>query len=278
MTIGQLLQLGVRRLVASPTARIDSELLLGHALEVKRSFLYANPDLEVPARRRGEFLHLLRRRQHGEPIAYLTGRRAFWTLDLEVSPDVLIPRPETELLVEAALERLPVTGIRRVADLGTGSGAIALAIASERPACEVHATDRSAAALEIARSNARRHGLERVRFHLGHWAGPLSGEFDLIVSNPPYVAAQDPHLHTGDCRFEPQVALTPGAGGLEAVAEIAKAAAGRLKRGGWLLLEHGYDQAEAVRDLLRRNEFSAISTVPDLCGHERVSAGRWCDP
>ncbi|MEJ8568944.1 peptide chain release factor N(5)-glutamine methyltransferase [Elongatibacter sediminis] len=274
MTIRDLLDLARGKLAASDSAGIDAELLLGHALEVKRSFLYANPGLDVPARRRSRFLELVRRRQQGEPIAYLIGRRPFWTLDLEVTPDVLIPRPETELLVECALERLPAASSRRVADLGTGSGAIALAIARERPACEVHATDCSKAALALAQRNARRHGLDRVCFHAGNWAEPLNGSFDLIVSNPPYVARDDAHLSTGDCRFEPEMALTPGQSGMEAFVEITATAGARLQAGGWLLLEHGFDQAEALQALLDQHHYREIQCVKDLAGHDRVCIAR----
>jgi release factor glutamine methyltransferase len=274
MTIRQLLELASRKLAASSSARLDAELLLGHALDVTRSFLYANPELDVPAARRGVFLELVRRRRRGEPIAYLTGHRPFWTLDLRVTPDVLIPRPETELLVEAALELIPQSSARRVADLGTGSGAIALALASERPACEVHATDCSGAALAVARENARRNGLERVEFHLGSWAEPLAGQFDLIASNPPYVAAGDPHLGEGDCRFEPRGALTPGDSGIEAIEEIARTVQHWLLPGGWLLLEHGYGQAGEVARLLRRYGYREIRTRKDLSGHNRVSIAR----
>ena len=275
MTIRQLLDLAVRTLVSSPSARFDAELLLGHALGVSRSYLYANPGLELAERDRRRYLDLLQRRQLGEPVAYLIGYRPFWTLVLRVTPAVLIPRPETELLVEAALSCLPEAGTARVADLGTGSGAIALALASERPQWEVHATDCSAEALEVARLNARQHGLERVVFHLGDWAEPLSGQFDLIVSNPPYVAAGDPHLESGDCRYEPRLALTPGNVGLEALARVTASAAQRLRRGGWLLLEHGYDQADAVANLLLCNGFGKVRALRDLAGQERVSFGEF---
>ena len=274
MTIKQLLERATGKLTASPSAAFDAELLLSHVLDVSRSFLYANPQLPLSTHREIAFVNLLQRRAAGEPIAYLTGHRAFWTLDLKVTPDVLIPRPESELLVEAALERLPREGFRRIADLGTGSGAIALAIARERPNCEVHATDCSASALELARHNARRHGLERVRFHLGHWAEPLAETFDLIVSNPPYVAGNDPHLESGDCRFEPRTALTPGADGLEAIRQIVGTVGAWLQPGGWLLLEHGYDQGEKVAELLLQQGFREISTIRDLAGHDRVSISR----
>lgn len=275
MTIRELLESATGKLTQSSSARFEAELLLGHALEASRSFLYANPEIEVPERRRRQFLELLQRRQRGEPVAYLIGHRPFWTLDLRVTPDVLIPRPETELLVEAALARLPRSAKRRVADLGTGSGAIALALAQERPGCDIHATDVSAEALEIARLNARMHGLlERVAFHLGDWAEPLTGRFDLIVSNPPYVAAGDPHLEAGDCRHEPRIALTPGVKGLEAIERITLDAPQRLQPGGWLLLEHGHDQAEAVANRMLECGFHGICALRDLSGHERVCIGQ----
>jgi release factor glutamine methyltransferase len=274
MNIGQLLELATRRLAAQPEARREVEILLGHALEVKRSFLYANRAMHVPRQRQVQFQQLLRRRVQGMPIAYLTGIRSFWSLDLRVTPAVLIPRPETELLVEKALELIPADAQQRLADLGTGSGAIALALAQERPHCEIHATDYSLDALQVARDNARRHQLGQVQFHHGSWTSPLSGRFDLILSNPPYIAQADPHLQQGDCRFEPRLALTPGADGLSALRQIAAEAHELLVAGGWLLLEHGYDQGAAVRAILDAAAYSAIATYRDLAGIERICVGR----
>ena len=271
MSIKRLLELAVNRLGELPGARYDAEVLLCHTLEVSRSFLYANPDLEISARRQRGFLQLIQRRARGMPIAYLTGYRAFWSLNLEVTPDVLIPRPETELLVEIALELIPRESTWRVADLGTGSGAIALALAVERPYCEVHATDCSEAALEVARRNAASHELSSVQFHLGSWANPLSGKFNLIASNPPYVAANDPHLDNGDCRFEPRLALVADQDGLGALKRVAQEAFQALEEGGYLLLEHGYEQAALVRGLLIDAGYCEVRSRRDLAAIERIS-------
>ena len=274
MNIGQLLENAGSKLALFESGRLEAEILLAHALDVKRSFLYANSDFVVPAKRRSDYLRLVRLRCAGRPIAYLTGKRSFWKLELYVSEDVLIPRPETEMLVEAALERLPDTAGKRVADLGTGSGAIALSIALERPQCEIHATDLSEAALAMAQKNSRVHGIENVRFHLGDFTKPLEGWFDLLVSNPPYVNENDPHLTLGDCRFEPTMALSPGKDGLGAIRSIASSSPALLKPGGWLLLEHGHDQGEAVRNLMLENGFERVTSRVDLAGIERICLGR----
>jgi release factor glutamine methyltransferase len=257
-----------------PAARLEAEILLAHALDSPRSFLYANPDLELPRKRRSAFNKLVRRRARGEPIAYITGEREFWSLPLCITRDVLIPRAETELLVEEALQLIPADSHWRLADLGTGSGAIALALATERRLCQVHATDSSPAALDLAGKNARRLGLATVLFHEGSWAEPLTGQFDLIVSNPPYVAEDDPHLEEGDCRFEPRHALTPGKDALAAIRVIAVQAHPKLSPRGWLLLEHGPDQGSAVRAILAEQGFESTATRRDLLGHERVTLGR----
>lgn len=276
MNIGKLLEQATKQLSAShpDSARVDAEVLLCHALAVQRSFIYANPELAAPAQRRQDFLDLVRKRSLGTPIAYLTGTRSFWSLDLMVNAQVLIPRPETELLVETALSLVPAGTVQRVVDLGTGSGAIALSLAKERPTWEVHAADLSAAALEVAKENARRNGLEHVQFHQGSWTEPLAGKFDLMVSNPPYVEAADGHLLQGDCRFEPRMALTPGGDGLDALRQIATESRALLNPGGWLLLEHGYSQGPAVRALLNSAGYEDISTIRDLAGIERVCCGR----
>jgi len=214
------------------------------------------------------------RREAGEPAAYLTGRRGFWRFELDVDAATLIPRPETELLVELALERLPQSPCR-VADLGTGSGAIALAIASERPRADVVASDASAAALEVARRNAARLGLANVRFAEGSWYVPLAGErFELIASNPPYVAEGDAHLSQGDLRFEPASALASGVDGLDDIRVIAAEAPAHLVSGGWLLVEHGYDQGASVRDIFVRAGLVDVATVQDLEHRDRVTMGR----
>ena len=192
-----------------------------------------------------------------------------------MTPDVLIPRPETELLVEQALAHIPEDAEWTVADLGTGSGAIALAIATERPHCRLIATDNSAAALAVARANATRLGIANVEFRHGEWLKPLAGmRFDVIVSNPPYVRANDPHLTQGDVRFEPESALVAGADGLDAIRRIAADAVSYLRPGGWLLLEHGYDQAQSVRALLESHGYDMVASCRDTAGHERVTEGR----
>lgn len=274
MKIGELLEYATHKLAAEPEARREAEILLGHALDVNRAFLYANPGMDLPREREAGFQRLLQQRIRGTPIAYLTGMRSFWSLDLRVTPAVMIPRPETELLVEHALNLIPAGSRQRAADLGTGSGAIALSLARERPDCEVHATDISAEALRVAQDNALFLGLNNVQFHHGSWTEPLCGLFDLVLSNPPYVAQTDPHLQRGDCRFEPRLALTPGADGLSALRQIAGETHARLINGGWLLLEHGHDQGEAVRSILLSSGYRDISTHRDLAGLERACRGR----
>lgn len=255
-------------------ARREAELLLEHVLGVDRAWLFAHPDAPVAMDVRARFLTLLQRRGQGEPMAYILGHAGFWTLDLAVSPATLIPRAETELLVEIALERLPEGVPLRIADLGTGSGAIALALASERPRASVLATDAGFDALAVARANALRHGLANVGFRAGNWFEPLRGEcFDLIASNPPYVAEGDPHLFQGDLRFEPDQALSSGSDGLDAIRHLAAHGLAHLVPGGWLLLEHGMAQGPAVRELLGAAGFTQVHTRRDLEGRERVTLG-----
>ena len=275
-TIDQIIRQATQQLAAvSPSPRLDAEVLLMHVTGLTRTALITHAQ-EPLLPEHDERLHmLLTRRARGEPIAYLTGRREFWSLDLCVTPDVLIPRPETELLVEQTLAHIPEDAEWTVADLGTGSGAIALAIATERPHCRLIATDSSAAALAVARANATRLGIAKVEFWHGEWLKPLAGmRFDVIVSNPPYVRANDPHLTQGDVRFEPESALIAGADGLDAIRRIAVDALSCLRPGGWLLLEHGYDQAKAVRALLEIHGYDAVASCRDTAGHERVTAGR----
>ena len=253
----------------------EAELLLGHALDRNRAWLYAHADDALDAADAVRFHALLTRRAAGEPIAYLIGRREFWSLGLAVTPDVLIPRPETELLVELALERIAQNVKVDIADLGTGSGAIALALAHERPHARVVATDCSTAALAVARGNAGHLGIANVEFTQGDWCAALgSRKFDLIVSNPPYIAAGDIHLQQGDLRFEPRAALASGADGLDAIRAIVRASPAYLHAGGWMLVEHGHEQAIAVRDLLEKSGFVEVFTGRDLEGRERVGGGR----
>ncbi len=255
--------------------RHEVELLLLHVLGRERSWLFAHATDAVEPATEAAFAQLLQRRIQGEPVAYLLGRRGFWTLDLTVSPATLIPRPETERLVELALERLPEDRPLQVADLGTGSGAIALALASERPLAQVLATDMSPQALAVAAENAGRHELVNVRFEHGSWYAALGQErFDLIATNPPYIAADDPHLAQGDLRFEPATALASGADGLDDIRVIIEGAPARLVEGGWLLIEHGWDQGPAIRALLEQAGFVEVSTALDLEHRDRVSLGR----
>ncbi|KAA2284188.1 peptide chain release factor N(5)-glutamine methyltransferase [Arenimonas fontis] len=273
-TVADLIREGAARLPGQE-ARLEAELLLAHALEKPRSWFYAHAGDVMGPREIEAYQRLLRRRADGEPVAQITGRRGFWSLDLVVTPDVLIPRPETELLVELALERLERTRPATVLDLGTGTGAIALAIAAERPLADVSAVEASAAALAVARENAEEAGLP-LRLLRGDWFEPVAGErFDLVVSNPPYIAEDDPHLQQGDLRFEPRSALASGKDGLDAIRAIVAAAPQHLKPGGWLLLEHGHDQGAAVRGLLLAAGFVRVGTERDLEQRERVGFGRW---
>ncbi len=265
-------------LLRAARSRVDpgeGEWLLSHVLGKSRSWLYAHGDDAVDAAASRRFDALVARRVAGEPVAYLTGQRGFWQFDLQVTPATLIPRPETELLVELALDRLPGDRAWRVADLGTGSGAIALALAYERPNAQVVATDASVAALDVARGNADALKLSRVEFRAGSWFEPLNGErFDLIASNPPYIADDDVHLDNGDLRHEPRSALASGADGLDAIRVIAAGATAHLQPGGWLLVEHGWEQGEAVRALLRAAGLLEVKTARDLENRDRVTLGR----
>jgi release factor glutamine methyltransferase len=253
--------------------RLEAELLLAHVLGVNRAWFFAHADDMPPPTAVEAFDALVQRRQRGEPVAYMTGQRDFWSLTLDVTPATLIPRPETERLVELALERLPRGG--RVLDLGTGSGAIALAIASERPDAAVTAVEASADALEVARGNARRLRLDRVAFLQGDWLDPVAGAmFDIIVSNPPYIEEDDRHLGEGDLRFEPITALASGADGLRDIRRIAADAPRHLTEDGWLLIEHGWMQGAAVRAVLADAGMCDVETFQDLEQRDRVSGAR----
>jgi release factor glutamine methyltransferase len=255
--------------------RLEAEVLLAHALNKTRSYLFAWPERTLTGEQQQRFQELVTRRRKGEPVAYLTGRREFWSLELQTTPAVLIPRPETELLVERALERIPSDSEYRIADLGTGSGAVAAAIAGERPQCRITATDLSSESLEVAASNFRWLKLNNIETAVGRWCDALPREkrFELIVSNPPYVAEGDPYLLRGDLPWEPQQALRSGPDGLDDIRQIIQQSPAYLLTGGWLLLEHGFDQGTAVRGLLTEGGFGEITTYRDLAGHERVSEG-----
>lgn len=263
------------REAATRIDRVDAEALLLHVLGQPRGWLFTHGGDALTPDQSSRFDELIARREAGEPVAYLTGSRGFWTLDLEVTPDTLIPRPETELLVELALARIPHGAASRIADLGTGSGAIGLAIASERPSAGVVATDASEAALAVAGRNAQRNDIGNIEFRHGSWYAPLAGErFDLIASNPPYIEEGDPHLVEGDLRFEPMTALASGEDGLDDLRTLVSAAPSRLVVGGWLLVEHGWEQGDAVRALFANAGFSDVETIRDLEGRDRVTLGR----
>jgi release factor glutamine methyltransferase len=274
-TIKELLDEAIA-LLDSDSPRLDAEVLLAHVIQQPRSHLIAWPEKRLGESQYTQFRQLLERRRRGEPVAYLTGVREFWSLSLTVTTDTLIPRPETESLVERALEKMPLDTPLLVADLGTGSGAIALALASERPDCTVIATERDQAALSVARENARRLDITNVSFRSGHWCEPLDDlQLDLIVSNPPYIATADPHLARGDVRFEPRSALAAGPAGMDDLGAIAACASRHLKPGGWLFMEHGFDQGELTRQLLEDTGFSQVLDHSDNALLARVISGRW---
>ena len=253
----------------------DAEILLCYSIDKPRSWLYTWPEAEVPAGSLARYQSLLERRRAGEPVAYLTGSREFWSLDIAVAPSTLIPRPETETLVEWALE-LELPEDAEAVDLGTGTGAIALALAREKPGWRVLGMDISEDAVALARGNAERNHLQRVNFQQSDWFAALGEQrFDLVVSNPPYIDKTDPHLSQGDVRFEPRSALVAEQDGLADLAHLVATAPQYLRAGGWLLLEHGYEQAGAVRACLQSHGFSQVQTRCDLAGCERISGGQW---
>ncbi|AHL76599.1 SAM-dependent methyltransferase [Stutzerimonas stutzeri] len=272
-TIESLLRAAV--LPDSPSAKLDAEWLLAAALGKPASYLRTWPEREVPAECEARFAADLARRRRGEPVAYILGYQGFWSLEFEVAPHTLIPRPDTELLVETALQLLPPIPAD-ILDLGTGTGAIALALAHERPAWQVTGVDRVAETVELAARNAQRLRLDNAVFCESRWFSALDGQrfFSLIVSNPPYIPAHDPHLQEGDVRFEPSSALMAGDDGLDDIRQIIASAPSHLLDQGWLLLEHGYDQAPAVRALLVERGFIEVQSRRDFGGHERISLGR----
>jgi release factor glutamine methyltransferase len=274
MIIRNLLALS-QQLTDSDSAALDAELLLCHCLGKERAFLYAWPEHEVGADQEKLFRELIQRRQQGEPVAYLLGSREFWSFSLAVDNSTLIPRPDTERLIEVALDLLRSENAS-VLDLGTGTGAIALALAKENPRWQLLGVDIASSAIALAQRNARDLKLANVEFLQSDWFAKIAPQqFDLIVSNPPYIDPADPHLSRGDVRFEPRRALVAEQNGFAAIAEITARAQHYLKPRAWLLFEHGFEQAPSVRTLLAQHAFEKISTWNDFSGHERVTGGRW---
>jgi release factor glutamine methyltransferase len=274
MTSVRALLARARDTLPGDDAAREAEILVAHALQRDRAWLYAHADDSVTDTDVAAALAFVERRAAGEPVAYLTGHREFWSLDLRITPDVLIPREDTELLVRVVLRHCPQSENVEIADLGTGSGAIALAIARERPRSLVIAVDSSAAALDVARANADRLRIGNIEFVRSDWFAALAQrQFDAIVSNPPYIASGDAHLSQGDLRFEPAIALASGSDGLDAIRRIVREAPAHLRAGGMLALEHGFEQGAAVRELLERSGFVEIYTERDLGGRDRVSGG-----
>ena len=260
----------------SESARVDVELLLCHLLQKPRSYLFTWPDRALTDEQCKHFEQFLSRRLQGEPVAHITGFQGFWSLDLEVTADTLIPRPDTEVLVETALRYCGEQSMR-VADLGTGTGAIALALAVERPAWQVVASDFVSTAAELAERNRQRLSVPNMQVLQGSWFEPHQGKYDLIVSNPPYIDPEDPHLQQGDVRYEPLTALTADDHGLADIELICTQARAFLEAGGWLMLEHGYDQGLECRNLFKKLGYSQVDTVKDYGQNERVTLGCWAD-
>lgn len=272
---GVLIQTTSQLQGSSDSPRLDAEVLLAHVLNVSRAYLYTWPERRLEAAEAQRYQALIEQRAAGTPVAYLTGQQEFWSLTLEVSPATLVPRPETELLVEQALSKLPPDQACAVLDLGTGSGAIALAIASERPLAQVWAVDISHAALDVAKRNRQRLGLAVEFLHSDWYAAVSSQRFQIITANPPYIGANEPEAEQGDCRFEPRQALIAAESGLAELRQIIQGAPQQLEPGGWLLVEHGYRQGTPCRELFAAAGFTAIATHPDLQGHERLTLGQY---
>jgi len=256
------------------SARLDAEILLAHALKKNRTWLATWADKSLPDNEINSFNSLLERRKAGEPIAHITGSREFWSLDVKVTKDTLIPRPETELMVEKILSLYPQQNNIELLDLGTGSGAIALALASERPGWKITATDQSPSALDIARQNAQRLALNNINFQSGDWFEPVNNrKFDIIASNPPYIPHTDPHLSQGDVRFEPRSALASGEDGLDAIRLICQQARTHLKPEAMLIIEHGFDQKSALRSIFMLSGYKNIQQDLDLAANPRLTHG-----
>lgn len=272
--LAALLRDGVQRLAdSSDSARVDCEILLCHVLNKPRSFLFSHPEHELSAAQQAQYSEWLQRRVDGQPLAYLIGRQGFYQHEFLVSPDTLIPRADTEVLVDAVLQRIPENTTARIADLGTGTGAIAISLALARPHWQLDAVDFTVAILDLVQRNVSRLNAHNVNILQSNWCARLRGEYHAIVSNPPYIAEQDCHLEQGDVRFEPRTALVAGEDGLDDIRIIAAQSKPLLRKSGLLALEHGYDQAQAVQHILQDNAFVRIETLQDLGGNDRVTLG-----
>lgn len=273
ITVSQVLKKAARCLTTtSDSARFDAELLLSYVIQKDRSYFYTWPDKLIAKSQQQHFEQLIQQRLQGQPIAYMVGKQAFWTLDLKVTKDTLIPRPETELLIETALDYYHPHAPLNILDLGTGTGAIALAMASEFTQSQIVAVDLSHKALQVAQDNAARHQLHNVQFLQSDWFSNIPAQkFDLILSNPPYIEVDDPHLQQGDVRYEPRLALHSGIDGFNDIQHIIQQSQSYLKPQSWLMFEHGYQQAKKARQYLAQARFESIQSLRDLAGHERIS-------
>jgi release factor glutamine methyltransferase len=275
-TLIEMIRDAQSRLSDLDTARLDTEILMCHAMGINRSEIYTRTDNPVSVSDRQRFNRLIDKRTSHYPVAYLTGRREFWSREFFVNEHTLIPRPETEHLVEAALGLIPDDRPCNILDLGTGCGAIAITIASERPDCNLIATDHCQHALAVAKINASHHHTDNVIFIRCNWLTGFAQTVDFILSNPPYIKHNDPHLKTGEIQHEPQQALVAGDDGLDCIRKIICQAPGYLAENGWLLLEHGFEQGQQVRGLLETAGFNQVATRQDYAGLDRISLGRWC--
>jgi len=276
MNIQQALQqAGLLLSEASPSATLDARVLLSHVLQCNTAHLAAWPEKDLNEQQTAQFRQLIQKREQGQPVAHLTGHREFWSLDFFVNNSTLIPRPESETLVEFILEKFIGKKPMKLLDMGTGTGAIAIAIATEKPAWQIFASDISTPALKLAKQNSRQHRTDNITFIHSDWFNNIAEhDFDIIVSNPPYIASNDPHLFAGDLRFEPQSALSAGPTGMNAIERLCLHAEHHLTKNGWLIIEHGYNQQQLAADCFTKNAYTDIEQRKDLSGHTRMTAGK----
>ncbi len=276
MNIQQALQYGDQQLAAtSPSARRDAQVLLGHVLQCNSAYLFTWPEKKLTNEQLATYQSLIQQRQHGTPVAHLTGKREFWSLNLNVNNSTLIPRPETETLIEFILTKFNAKKNLKLIDMGTGTGAIAIALATEKSQWNIFACDISEQAIQLAALNSQQHQTDNIRFIQSDWFNNIADDdFDIIVSNPPYIANDDLHLSQGDVRFEPKRALTAGDAGMDAIEYLCLHAKQHLRDDGYLIVEHGYDQQSAVNDCFARNNYTEIEQQQDLSGHTRMTVGK----